>query len=170
MVGHPKETAMPVIDSQYSMDDLTITLTSQFDAPVDRVWQVWSDPRQLERWWGPPSHPATVTDFEFEPGGTVKYYMTGPEGEKFGGWWKITSIDAPRELQFTDGFADADGNPVDTAPVSTSVVQLVEYDNGTRMTVTSSYASADELQKILDMGAIEGSTLAGNQIDAILAG
>ena len=40
---------------------LTMTLDAEFDAPPERVWQLWADPRQLERWWGPPTYPATVT-------------------------------------------------------------------------------------------------------------
>ena len=38
------------------------TITARFDASIERVWRIWSDPRQLERWWGPPSFPATVTE------------------------------------------------------------------------------------------------------------
>src|SRR5712691_5615290 len=57
---------------------LTLTIVSEFDAPATRVWQVWADPRQLERWWGPPTYPATVVDHDLTPGGRVTYYMTGP--------------------------------------------------------------------------------------------
>ena len=39
---------------------LTMTLDAEFDASPERVWQLWADPRQLERWWGPPTYPATV--------------------------------------------------------------------------------------------------------------
>ena len=38
-------------------DALTMTLTAEFDASPERVWQLWADPRQLERWWGPPDLP-----------------------------------------------------------------------------------------------------------------
>ena len=34
---------------------LTMTLTAEFDASPERVWELWADPRQLERWWGPPT-------------------------------------------------------------------------------------------------------------------
>ncbi|MEJ7695518.1 MAG: SRPBCC domain-containing protein [Candidatus Limnocylindrales bacterium] len=37
-------------------EDLTLTITAQFDASPERVWQLWADPRQLERWWGPPTY------------------------------------------------------------------------------------------------------------------
>ncbi len=40
---------------------LTLTVEAEFDASVERIWQLWADPRKLERWWGPPTYPATFT-------------------------------------------------------------------------------------------------------------
>ena len=70
---------------------LTMTITAELDATVERAWQLWADPRQLERWWGPPTYPATVVDDELATGGRVTYFMTGPARKKVptGGrtWW-----------------------------------------------------------------------------------
>ena len=55
---------MGVISVDKNPTELTMTITSEFAAPVKRVWQLWADPRQLERWWGPPTHPATFVDYE----------------------------------------------------------------------------------------------------------
>jgi hypothetical protein len=76
-------------------DTLTMTLDAEFDASPDRVWELWSDPRQLERWWGPPTYPATVTSHDMRPGGRVDYYMTGPEGDRARGYWEVIEADAP---------------------------------------------------------------------------
>ena len=51
-------------------DALTMTLTAEFDAPPERVWDLWADPRQLERWWGPPGWPATFTSHDLAPAAT----------------------------------------------------------------------------------------------------
>ncbi len=56
---------------------------------------MWADPRQLERWWGPPNFPATVVDHDLTAGGRVNYYMTGPDDVKLHGWFLITSVDPP---------------------------------------------------------------------------
>src|SRR5690606_3728082 len=101
-------------------DARTITITAHFAAPVERVWALYADPRQLEQVWGPPTCPATFVEHALEPGGRMSYYMTSPEGERFGGWWEITEVDEPRSFSFRDGFADADLSPVDGMPVSTS--------------------------------------------------
>src|SRR5690606_14471123 len=99
---------MPVTDVTTDPDTRTITITAHFAAPVDRVWALYADPRQLEKVWGPPTHPATFVEHALEPGGRMSYYMTGPEGERYGGWWEITEVDKPRSFRFRDGFADTD--------------------------------------------------------------
>ena len=160
---------MPVTDIFTDLDQRTIVITAEFAAPVERVWEIYSDARQLERIWGPPTYPATFVDHELAPGATSRYYMTGPDGSKSGGWWRIVAVDEPRSFTFDDGFADADLNPVDSMPVSHSVYAFVPTDGGTRATFTSVYDSADALQQVLDMGVEEGATLAINQIDDLLA-
>ena len=160
---------MPVIDVSTDTDNLSITITADFAAPIDRVWEVYADPRQLERVWGPPEYPATFVEHDFRTGGSASYYMTSPEGEKFGGWWKFTAVEPKTSFAFDDGFADADLKPVENMPVSKNVYTLSATDTGTRLVSTSTYADAESLQQVLDMGVIEGATAAVNQMDALLA-
>ncbi len=160
---------MPVTDVSHDLDARTLTITAEFAAPVERVWQVYADPRQLERVWGPPSHPATFVRHELRPGGRAHYLMTGPDGEKFPGWWEITAVDEPTSFSFRDGFATEDFTPVPDMPVSECTYRFTATETGTRAVYTSSYASAEALQQVLDMGAVEGSRGAIDQIDALLA-
>lgn len=60
---------MPVIGSEIDREALSLVVTAEFDAPVDRVWQLWADPRQLERWWGPPGWPASFPQHDMVVGG-----------------------------------------------------------------------------------------------------
>ncbi|PTR28764.1 uncharacterized protein YndB with AHSA1/START domain [Rhodococcus sp. OK519] len=160
---------MPVTDVKQDLDNLTLIITAEFAAPVERLWQVYADPRQLEKVWGPPTYPATVVDHELVPGGRVTYFMTGPDGEKFAGYWAVSAVDEPRSFAFADGFADEDFNPNPELPVSKNVYAFTEHDGGTRATYTSTFESAEALQTVLDMGVIEGATSAINQIDELLA-
>lgn len=159
---------MPVTDVQRNLDDLTLTITAQFAAPVERIWDLYADPRQLEKVWGPPTYPATFVDYDLTPGGRATYYMTDPDGEKYAGWWLITGVDAPRRLEFDDGFADADFNPVPDLPVGRNVYTFTAADGGTRAVYETRYESAEALQKVLDMGIVEGASSAINQIDELL--
>jgi uncharacterized protein YndB with AHSA1/START domain len=161
---------MTVTSVDKDFDNLTLTLVADFDAPPERVWQLWADPRQLERWWGPPSHPATVEAHDLTTGGEVTYVMTGPEGEKSRGWWRVTSVDPPTSLEFTDGFADADGTPVAEMPTTTMRVQLSEHAGGTRMVLRSVFDSREHMEQIVNMGAPEVLQQTVGQMDALLAG
>lgn len=160
---------MPVTSIAKDIDQRTLVITAEFAAPVERVWAIYADPRQLEQIWGPPTYPATFVDHELVPGSTSRYYMTGPDGSRSGGWWRIVSVDEPRSFAIDDGFADAELNPVDGMPVSHSVFAFEAIDGGTKATFTSTYDTAEALQQVLEMGVEEGATLAINQIDGLLA-
>ena len=159
---------MSVTSVDKDFDHLTLTLVADFGAPLERVWQLWADPRQLERWWGPPSHPATVEQHDLTPGGDVTYFMTDPEGEQYRGWWRVTSVNPPRSLEFTDGFADQDGTPLADMPITTTRMELTEHDGGTRMQLRSVFDSREQMDQLMSMGAAEGLQQAVGQMDALL--
>jgi uncharacterized protein YndB with AHSA1/START domain len=161
---------MSVTSVTKDLDSLTLTLVADFDAPPERVWQLWADPRQLERWWGPPTHPATVEEHDLTPGGGVTYFMTSPEGERYRGWWRVASVDPPKSLEFTDGFADQDGTPIPDMPTTAVQVQLTERDGGTRMELRSVFDSREQMEQLLRMGMTEGLQQSVAQMDALLAG
>ena len=160
---------MPVTSVVKDADARTVTITARFDASIERVWRVWSDPRQLERWWGPPDFPATVTEHDLVPGGTVAYLMAGPEGDEHRGVWHVRAVDPPHALEFEDGFADADGQPRPDLPTGLIRVALSELPAGrTQMVVTTTWASGEAMAQILATGTDVGMTAAVNQIDALL--
>lgn len=159
---------MTVTESRIDTDALSLTFVSDFAATVDRVWQIWQDPRQLERWWGPPGFPATFESHDLSVGGSTTYFMTGPEGEKYRGWWAITAVDAPHTLEFDDGFADDDGRPNPEMPITRATVTLEPTTDGTRMTLVSTFDSLEHLEQLRTMGMEEGMRLGLSQIDAIL--
>jgi uncharacterized protein YndB with AHSA1/START domain len=160
---------VPVTSVIKDPDARTMTITAHFDAPIDRVWQVWSDPCQLERWWGPPTYPATVSEHDLAPGGTVTYAMTGPEGDRHGGRWRVRTVDPPHHLVFEDGVADADGNPGTNAPTAVISVALSELTGGgTQMVMIVAWASDEAMEWMLASGTDAGMTSAVGQIDALL--
>ncbi len=160
---------MKTISSHKDTDALTLSFVAEFDASVDRVWRLWEDPRQLERWWGAPTWPATFDRHSLEVGGESRYYMTGPDGEKAHGWWKTTLVDAPQRLEFDDGFGDANGDPDPSIEPIHAVLTLEAMDGGTRMKIVSTFASAEHLDQMVAMGMEEGMGQALGQILAILA-
>jgi len=161
---------MTVRDVIKDVEALTLTLTADFDAPVDRVWQVLADARQLERWWGPPEWPATFPRHDMVAGGQSRYVMTGPEGERMHGWWRVTAVEPPHRLAFEDGFADDNGEPVDDMPViQCEITVRAGADGRTVLTSTSTFSSLEAFEELQAMGMEEGSRTAMSQIDAVLA-
>ena len=153
---------MSIVSVEKDFAKLTLTLVAEFDAPIDRVWELWADPRRLERWWGPPSHPATVEQHELRVGGEVTYYMTGPGGERSHGWWRVTALDRPRLLEFTDGFANSD------TPTTAVQVRLAERDGGTRMELRFRFASDEHMERLQRIGAFDVFPQSVAQMDALL--
>jgi uncharacterized protein YndB with AHSA1/START domain len=153
-------------------DKLTMTLDAEFEATPERVWQLWADPRQLERWWGPPTYPATFTSLDLRAGGRALYYMTGPDGAATPpGYWEIVTAEPPRRLEMIDGFANADGTPNQDMPGPGGMNVTIEPigDGRTRMTIESTFPDVSTMEQLLAMGQEEGMTEAVGQIDAILA-
>lgn len=161
---------MTVIAVRKDPARLTMTLVAEFDATPERVWQLWADPRQLERWWGPPTYPATFSRHDLRPGSRVEYHMTGPTGDQPHGYWDVIEVDPPRRLVFRDGFAHEDGSPDDSLPRNEGRVTIEEIGAGrTRMSIESHFPSTEAMDQVLAMGMEQGITEAVGQIDAILA-
>jgi len=161
---------MTVTNVHKDAEAATMTISAEFDFPVERVWELVNDPRQLERWWGPPTYPATFVEHDLKPGGTVTYFMTGPEGDKSRGLWHVLEVRAPWLLVVEDAFADQSGVQVASMPVTVMRIELSDREGGgTRFAVHSKFPSTEAMEQLIQMGMEEGMSLAMGQMDAILA-
>jgi uncharacterized protein YndB with AHSA1/START domain len=161
---------MTVTSVRKDPEALTMTITAELDATVERAWQLWADPRQLERWWGPPTYPATVVDHDLATGGRVTYFMTGPEGDKVHGYLQVLAVEPPSRLELKDGFANDSGTPNDAMPTTTMLVTLTKRDGGgTVMAIETQFPSVQAMEQLVTMGMEEGMAAALGQIPAILA-
>jgi uncharacterized protein YndB with AHSA1/START domain len=160
---------MSIISVEKDVDGLSLTLVAEFAATIERVWQLWADPRQLERWWGPPGHPAAVEEHDLAVGGEVTYFMTGPGGETSRGWWRVTSVAPPAYLEFTDGWADQDGKPRTDLPTTAVQVRLTEQNGRTRMELRFKFDSSEYMEQLERWGAFELIPRSVGQMDALLA-
>jgi uncharacterized protein YndB with AHSA1/START domain len=147
----------------------TLTLTSSWAVTPERLWGIWADPRLLERWWGPPTHPATVTEHDLTAGGRVAYFMTGPDGADFHGAWRVEQVSAPRHLRVIDEFVDEHGAVMDDLPATSMDVRISGDAVSSTMELVSTFADAAAMEQVIGMGAIEGMRAAMSQIDAVLA-
>ena len=139
----------------------TMTIVAEFDAPVPRVWRLWADPAKLARWWGPPSHPATVTGHAPPPGGRAAYHVPGPAGARRDGWWSVRTVEPPTALTFELGEPEI-------PPVAMRVRLEELAGDRTRMTIEASFGTDGDMRLMLSIGFAEGMAAAAGQIDGVL--
>ena len=160
---------MPITSVEKDLDALTMTIVADFPVPVSRLWDAYADPRLLEKFWGPVEWPATFTRHDMAPGGRSDYYMTGPDGERAGGFFEFLAVEPGRSFEVLDGFAGPDGAPDPAMPSMRMVYTFAEHDDGSRLVATTYFNSLDDLDQLLKMGMEEGTTSAMSQIDDVLA-
>lgn len=160
---------MPITSITSDTDALTLTAMGDYPVAVQRLWQAWADPRQLERFWGPPQWPATFTRHEMTAGGRSEYHMTGPNGERAAGYWAFDFVQAPRLIELRDGFCGPDGQPDPNLPETRMRLSFEVTTTGSRFVAVSTFANLESMQQLLAMGMFEGLSAALAQMDEVLA-
>ncbi|WP_203338367.1 SRPBCC family protein [Nocardioides limicola] len=160
---------MPITSVDTDPDALTLTVVADFTAPLARLWDAFADPRQLERFWGPPTYPATFTRHDMSVGGQSHYAMTGPEGDVSRGYWEYVAVDAPHSFEVRDGFAHADGSPNRDLPSMRVLFTFAATETGSRTVTTTYFNSVEDMEKLVSMGMVEGLQSAMGQMDDVLA-
>jgi uncharacterized protein YndB with AHSA1/START domain len=160
---------MPITSVTSDPDALTMTLVGDYACSVERLWNAWVDPRQIEKFWGPPEWPATFTRHDMVVGGRSDYFMTGPDGETSSGYWVVEAIEPQHRLVTRDGFTGDDGEANDDMPSMTMEMTFESTPDGSRFTSVTTFPSVDAMEQLVAMGMVEGATAAFGQMDAVLA-
>ena len=160
---------MPITSVTKDPEALTMTVVANFAAPLRRLWDAYLDPRLLERFWGPPTYPAIFSRHDGCVGGRSEYAMTGPDGDVSRGYWEWIAVDPLKRFEVSDGFANPDGSANDEMPSMRMVFDFESVGDASRLTTTTYFDSAEQLEQLLGMGAEEGMSQAMGQIDAVLA-
>jgi uncharacterized protein YndB with AHSA1/START domain len=160
---------MPITSVEKDLDALTMTVTADFAASRQRLWEAYTDPRQIERFWGPVDWPATFTRHDVFVGGRSAYVMSGPDGERSAGFWEFLAVDEGRFFEVRDGFSDEHGEENSAMPSMRMTFSFDDTDHGSRLVTTTYFGSLDQLEQLLEMGMEAGMTSAMSQIDAVLA-
>lgn len=160
---------MPITTVTSDPAALTLTIVADYPVPVERLWEAYSDPRQLERFWGPEEWPATFVRHDMAVGGRSHYYMTGPDGSTPRGFWRYLAIEPMRSIEMEDGFADDEWQPNPSMPSMRMVFNFSSTDAGSRFESVTTFPSLSAMEELVKMGMMEGMRSAMGQIDAVLA-
>jgi uncharacterized protein YndB with AHSA1/START domain len=84
-------------------------LARTLDAPRARVFQAWTEPDRLQRWWGPKGFPLASCTIDPRPGGVFHYGLRSPQGQTMWGRWDFREVVEPERLVFVSSFSDEQG-------------------------------------------------------------
>ncbi|MRS03869.1 SRPBCC domain-containing protein [bacterium] len=138
-----------------------LVVTRVFDAPVERVWQAWTDPKHLSLWWGPKDFTAPAIQLDLREGGKYLYCMRGPDGKDYWTTGTFQEIVPLKRLVYTDSFSDEHGNIVPASyygmegdfPLEMVVTVLFEELPGkTKMILKHSGMPEDENKEMTGQG------------------
>ena len=146
----------------------SITVTREFQAPVDLVWKCYSEANLLDQWWGPAPWKAETKIMKFEEGGHWLYAMVSPEGEKHWGRMNYIIIKTQEFIGLEDAFCDENGNINIDLPVSSGSMVFTKTLGGTLVEFKMTYTSVEQLKAIIEMGFEQGITICLEQLAQLI--
>lgn len=151
------------------IDNKKMYITREFAAPLEKVWQAWTDDKILEHWWAPKPWKAVSVKMDFKNNGRWLYYMQGPDGEKSYCTADFSNIVPNKSYDVMDSFCDAEGNPNTEFPRMHWKNKFSPTENGTLVEIEITFAKVEDLEKIIEMGFQEGFTMGHGNLDEYLA-
>jgi uncharacterized protein YndB with AHSA1/START domain len=155
---------MPLTSVTQDAAQLTLTIVGEFPVPQQRLWDAFADPRQLERFWGPPAWPATFTRHDLTVGGRSEYFLSGQDGEKWHGSWRYTAVSPISSFEAVDG----EDNAEDETMPSSMRFTFDATTTGSRLTIVTWFSSVEAMEQTIP-GMEAGLRAALPQLDAVLA-
>lgn len=154
----------------------TLTIERTFDAPVDKVWRAYAEKDLFVQWWGPEGWNTTVKEYDFRTGGRAHYCMKcvdENQGEFFGqeswGLMEYKDVEQPR-FTYVDFFSDVEGNKQGDMPTITVHIELIDDGAGHTAVVSRCVGeSAEDIEKLVEMGMIEGYSSSCNKLENVLS-
>ena len=139
--------------------DLVVTRT--FNAPLELVWQAWTEPEHVMRWWGPNYFTSPTCEMDFREGGTSLVCMRSPEGQDFYNTWTYRKIVPMQQIEFIQNLADKDGQRVDPVKMGLradfpqdvrTVVTFKAVGDKTEMTITEYGLPDTQMFELAELG------------------
>src|ERR1700736_2090905 len=145
----------------------TAFINREFDADLSLVWDAFTKQEILDQWWAPKPWASKTKFMNFEVGGRRFYAMVSPEGQEHWSIQKFTSISPKTNFKMLNAFADKDENP--ELPGSDWDLNFSEQNGTTKVSITIYNESLERLERMIEMGFKEGTTLQLNDLEDLLA-
>ena len=155
-----------LFDFSVNKENKTVNINREFNAGLDRVWEAWTTPELLDRWWGPRPFVTKTKFMKFEVGGRRFFAMVSPEGQERWFLQKFTAISPKTNFKTYNTFADKDENP--ELPGSDWDLNFSGQNGTTKVSISIYNESLTRLEKMVEGGFREGFTLGLQQLDELL--
>jgi len=146
----------------------SILVSRVFNAPIEKVWQAFTDNELLDQWWGPSPWRAETKTINFAVGGYWLYAMVSPDNQKQWGRMNYLAIDQYKSFEIEDAFCDENGKLNNELPVSKGQIAFAKTVNGTGVEFKTTYPTKADLEKIVEMGFEQGITICLDQLESLL--
>jgi uncharacterized protein YndB with AHSA1/START domain len=151
------------------LENKQLTIIREFKAPVEKVWEAWTDSKILDTWWAPKPWKAETKTMDFSEGGFWLYSMVGPDGTTSWGRADYESIERPKQFTLIDAFCDEDGKVNEGLPRLHWKCEFNKSATGTSVQIAITYTNDEDIEKLIEMGFKEGFTAALENLDEVLA-
>lgn len=133
-----------------------VVITRVLDAPRALVFKAWTDPRHVERWWGPNGFTSFGCEIDLRPGGVFRLHMRGPDGSVHPCRGVFQEIVEPERLVLASTAEDGSACGAGLPPRSTVTVRFDERDGRTTLTLVTRFASAADREAAIGCGVEPG--------------
>ena len=144
----------------------TVDITKAFDAPRDLVWDAYTRPELLDKWWAPKPYASRTKAMEFREGGRRFYAMVSPEGEERWVLQEYRSITPKTNFTFFNAFADENEKP--DLPGSDWDLSFSEQNGTTTVSISIYNESLERLERMVEFGFREGTIAQFQNLDELL--
>ena len=145
----------------------TVSITKEFAAELSLVWDAYTQPELLDQWWAPKPWMSRTKVLDFKVGGRRFYAMVSPEGDERWAVQKYTSITPKTNFKLFNAFADKDENL--ELPGSDWDLNFSERDGKTKVSISIYNESLERLERMLELGTIEGMKMQLKNLEELLA-
>ncbi len=141
------------------VEEQEFVVERQFIAPRTLMFQVFTRPEHLKRWWAPQPYTIPVCTIDLRPDGIWHYCMRSPEGQDHWARSVYNEIVPPKKLVYTSTFADEHANPIAGVPEYLTTVIFTEEVGKTHVSARVQFANAEALKVAVDMGMVQGMSM-----------
>lgn len=141
------------------IEEQEFVVERQFTAPRTLMFQIFTQPEHLKRWWAPRPYTIPVCTIDLQPGGIWHYCMRSPEGQDQWARSVYREIVPPEKLTYTTTFADEHANPIEGMPEHLTTLVFMEEAGKTSVTARIQFASAAALKVAVGIGMLQGMSM-----------